>query len=169
LPERWQALVFVNGWLGLRWSESLGLPRMDVNPLRKELHVGRVTVVEPDCRTLLIKEGGKSRQRMLDASVDLLDVSKRLGHSCPSTTYDIYAHLLDRRREAGTTALEVAMRKAAERGALAVGNVGHFEMDALIALNAASVPPIYGLTAYRTRGIRSGRLRCPTGDRVPLI
>jgi integrase len=187
MPERWRALVFVNGWLGLRWSESLGLRRMDVNPFRKELHVGRVTVVEPDCRTLLIKEGGKTRNAtrvvplpqtavdillahmatycpggapedflfvtiagtaprrsnfrrllnralvdskvekkitihslrhsaatlMLDASVDLLDVSKRLGHSRPSTTYDIYAHLLDTRREAGTAALEAAMRLTA--------------------------------------------------------
>jgi integrase len=188
MPDRWKALIFVNGWLGLRWSEALGLRRCDVNVFRKELHVGRVVVVEPDCRTLLVKEGGKtgnairtiplpepavkvllnhmatycasgspddflflataglaprrcwfrrtflrglkdaaitkkvrvhdlrhtSATLMLDAGIDLLDVSKRLGHANPSTTYDIYAHLLDTRREAGTAALAVAMRKAVE-------------------------------------------------------
>ena len=186
MPERWQALVFVCGWLGLRWSEALGLRRCDVNPLRGDLHVGRFTIVEPDGRTLLVKEGGKSRSAtrtiplpaaaqtillshmdkfvadqapnallflteagtpprrsnfrrvfdralrqadvrkamnvhglrhtaatlMLDASVDLLDVSKRLGHSRPSTTYDIYAHLLNAKREAGTSAMDVAIKAA---------------------------------------------------------
>jgi integrase len=48
---------------------------------------------------------------MLEAGIDLLDVSKRLGHANPSTTYDIYAHLMDARREAGTAALEAAMRQ----------------------------------------------------------
>jgi integrase len=188
MRDRWKALVFVPGWLGLRWSEALGLRRCDVNVFRKELQVGRVVVVEPDCRTLLIKDGGKtgnatrtvplpepavkvmlnhmatycvsgspedfpflttaglaSRRSwfrrsfmrglkgaeipkkirvqdlrhtaatlMLDAGIDLLDVSKRLGHANPSTTYDIYAHLLDARREAGTAALAAAMRKAVE-------------------------------------------------------
>jgi integrase len=187
MPDRWRALLVVCGWLGLRWSEALGLRRCDVNPLRGDLHVGRITVVEPDGGPLLAKEGGKSRSSvrtiplpstaqavllahmdkfvtdqapdaflflttagtpprrsnfrrvfdraleqsrvgktvnihalrhtaatlMLDASVDLLDVSKRLGHSRPSTTYDIYAHLLNARREAGTAAIDAAMQKAA--------------------------------------------------------
>lgn len=186
-PDRWKALVVVLGWLGLRWSEALGLRRCDFNPFRKELYVGRVTVVEPDCRTLLIKEGGKSEHAertvplpeaavtvlldhiadycpdakpddflfvttagtaprrsnfrrmfnkalheagvdrkitihglrhtaaslMLDAGVLLHDASRRLGHSRPSTTYDMYTHLLTSQQEAGTAALDAAMRTAA--------------------------------------------------------
>jgi integrase len=186
--DRWQALVFVCGWLGLRWSEALGLRRCDVNPMRGELHVGRLTVVEPGgAGLLLVKEGAKTAgsvrtiplpemaqavlldhmarfvsdqspeaflflteeglhprrcnfrrtfQRalrnsgvdktipvhalrhtaatlMLDASLDLLDVSKRLGHSRPSTTLDLYAHLLNARRDAGTIAIEAAMKASA--------------------------------------------------------
>lgn len=60
MPERWRALVFVLGWLGPRWSEAMGLRVCDVDFLRKQVYVGRVTVVEPDCRTLLIKDEGKT-------------------------------------------------------------------------------------------------------------
>jgi hypothetical protein len=48
-----------------------------------------------------------------------------------------------------------------------VVNVGHFEIDVLIALNAASVPPIYGLP--RTPRGAFVRGLGPAGFRVPLI
>lgn len=49
---------------------------------------------------------------MLDAGVDPVDVSRRLGHHKPSFTLDVYVHLLKRRSEAGTDAVERAIREA---------------------------------------------------------
>ena len=68
LPERYRALVFVNGWLGLRWSEGLGLRRRDWNPLRSQLYVGTVVVVEVGGKNI-VREGGKT-----DAASRLLPV-----------------------------------------------------------------------------------------------
>ena len=183
LPDRWQAMIFTAGWLGLRWSEAVGLRRMDFNPLRSHLYVGNVVVVEVEGRNI-IREGGKTdaaarllsvpaavasrlgdhidryqmpsdgflfvtetgslplrtnfnrrvfapavqaarldgrgitlRQLrhtgaslMLDAGMALQDVSQRMGHAQPSTTFDRYSHLLTARQEAGTAALDAAIR-----------------------------------------------------------
>jgi integrase len=181
-PERWQALIFTMGWLGLRWSEALGLQRRDFNPLKGQLYVGNHVVVEVDGRNVT-REGGKTdsaarllsvppavirwldwhvehygrrpgdflfvtdagqlplrtnftrrvfapalqesgldgrgitlRQLrhtgaslMLDAGLALQDVSQRMGHAQPSTTFDRYSHLLTARQEAGTAALDSAI------------------------------------------------------------
>lgn len=52
---------------------------------------------------------------MLDAGVDIQDVSERLGHSRTSITLDVYGHLHRERRAAGTTAMEAAMSAAGAR------------------------------------------------------
>jgi integrase len=49
---------------------------------------------------------------MLDAGLALQDVSQRMGHARPFTTFDIYSHLLTARQEAGTAALDAAIRQA---------------------------------------------------------
>lgn len=49
---------------------------------------------------------------MLDAGLPVQDVQERLGHAKPSTTYDVYAHLVEGRREQGTAALEQAIKQA---------------------------------------------------------
>ncbi|HTY71919.1 MAG TPA: tyrosine-type recombinase/integrase [Actinomycetes bacterium] len=41
---RYEALIFMGAWLGPRWNEAIGLRICDVNPLRKELTLGRVVV-----------------------------------------------------------------------------------------------------------------------------
>jgi integrase len=51
---------------------------------------------------------------MLDAGMDIQDVSQRMGHSRTSTTMDVYAHLLPGRKAAGTTALAASMLAAQE-------------------------------------------------------
>lgn len=182
VPERWQTLVAVAGWLGLRWGEVIGLRRRDVNLFRDEMYVGNVTIAEvkgktspqegaktaasvrtvplpgpvaamlrdhiasycadasPDDFLFLNTDGvhplrGNFRRQvlmpalkrakltergitfhrlrhtaaslMLDVGMSVQDVSERLGHARPSITYDVYAHLLDARRELGTAALAV--------------------------------------------------------------
>lgn len=49
---------------------------------------------------------------MLDAGMDIQDVSERMGHSRTSITMDTYAHLLPGRKAAGTAALEASMQAA---------------------------------------------------------
>jgi integrase len=46
MPERWSTMVLVLGWLGPRWSEVVGLRLCDFNPLKGELRIGEITVVE---------------------------------------------------------------------------------------------------------------------------
>jgi len=41
---RYAALLFMGAWLGPRWNEAIGLRRCDLNPLRRELTLGRVVV-----------------------------------------------------------------------------------------------------------------------------
>lgn len=48
----------------------------------------------------------------LDAGLAVQDVQERLGHAKPSTTYDVYAHLIEGRQEAGTQALDRAIQQA---------------------------------------------------------
>lgn len=49
---------------------------------------------------------------MIDAGLDVQDVQQRIGHAKPSTTMDVYVHLLRARREAGTARIEAAMLAA---------------------------------------------------------
>ncbi len=188
VPERWRALIFTMGWLGLRWSEALGLTRKDFNPLRSQLHVARQVVVEvngknevrtqgktdsaarllqlpaavaqvlndhvarfdtPPDGYLFAGEDGQPPLRtnfnrrvfapaveaaglsgrgitlrqlrhtgaslMLDAGLQIQDVSQRMGHARPSTTHDIYAHLLEARQTAGTAAMDAAIKASLGR------------------------------------------------------
>ncbi len=52
---------------------------------------------------------------MLDAGLAIPDAQERLGHSRPSTTLDVYAHLVKGRQEAGTAALEAAISRVSRR------------------------------------------------------
>jgi integrase len=54
-----------------------------------------------------------SASLMLDAGLSIQDVSERLGHARPSITYDVYAHLLDEKREKGTAALAALIEESA--------------------------------------------------------
>src|SRR6266851_3470499 len=46
---------------------------------------------------------------LIAAGVDILTVSRRLGHGRPSVTLDVYGHLVDRREDAVTAALDMAL------------------------------------------------------------
>jgi len=65
-----------------------------------------------DCRITMRQLRHTAASLMLDAGLAVQDVQERLGHSRPSTTFDVYSHLLQA-RQAGTAALEDAIARAA--------------------------------------------------------
>lgn len=58
-PKEWKALVVVSAWLGLRWSEALGLRWRDVDLDKGLLYVANETIVESS-GTLYEHIGGKT-------------------------------------------------------------------------------------------------------------
>src|SRR5437868_5645451 len=45
----------MGAWLGPRWNEAIGLRRCDLNPLRKEITLGRIVVNQNGSRTFTEK------------------------------------------------------------------------------------------------------------------
>jgi integrase len=100
----------VTGW-SVKWYEPDG---------RLSQHVVRD---EKAARALAAEHGGSrdidfrqlrhtAASLMIDAGVDILDVSQRLGHARPSITMDIYTHLLASKSKRGTEKIEQAIRES---------------------------------------------------------
>jgi integrase len=76
-----------------RWAcRKLGLPPISFHGLRH-------------CHASLLIAGG----------VDVVQASKRLGHSKPGTTLNVYSHVLERTDRAAATAIENMLRTSRER------------------------------------------------------
>ena len=46
---------------------------------------------------------------LIDAGIDVVKISRRLGHSKPTITLDVYAHLLDKRDDKSSAAINAAV------------------------------------------------------------
>jgi integrase len=57
--HRYQALVFMGGWLGPRWNEAIGLRMCDINPDRHEITFGRQVINQNGSHTF-IETGSKT-------------------------------------------------------------------------------------------------------------
>jgi len=98
------ALVFCNpdgsliapSWLSYTWRnacDSLKLPKVIFHALRHS-----------------------HASALIAAGLDVVAVSKRMGHASPSITLRVYAHLFDKRSDAGAAAaIEAAMRTQGKR------------------------------------------------------
>jgi integrase len=60
LPDRWRALFALRAYAGPRLSEALGMRRMDVDLLRRRVHVGH-RVLEEVGGVVELRESGKTR------------------------------------------------------------------------------------------------------------
>jgi integrase len=87
---------------------------------------------------------------ILDLGLDVVQVSRILGHASVSTTLDIYAHLFDEARHAAD--IRVRMARSAFASLLEPGDEGH-----VITLPAPASSPRGPLTARQRAA-----LRCPT-------
>ena len=70
---RYEALVFMGAWLGPRWNEAIGLRICDLNPLRKELTLGRVVVNQNGSQTFVEALSKTEDSRTVPVPTEVMD------------------------------------------------------------------------------------------------
>jgi integrase len=82
--HRYQALVFLGGWLGPRWNEAIGLRHCDLNPDRLEITFGRQVINQNGSHTFAETGSKTGDWRTIPVPSPVMDViTAHIAEHCP--------------------------------------------------------------------------------------